>query len=121
MLQAKTKEQKEYIEHVLLRGVSVWLTANSDGEGLHIDDYVSFEELASVVDYLRKEDNARRKKARWAGMKSGIDGLWVSGDTIFLKGAKKEDAVGFIQSLGELGYNVNELMAEYNTIGKISI
>lgn len=119
MLQVKTEEQKTTLKK-LFGGSSVWF-ADGICKGVHIDDLVSFDSLAAVVDYLRKEDNARRKKARWAGMKSEIDGLWVSGDTIFLKGAKKEDAVGFIQSLGKLGYDVNELMEEYKKTGKISV
>lgn len=77
--------------------------------------------MASIVDLLRKEDNARRKKARWAGMRSEIDGLWVSGDTVFLKGVEKDEAVKFIQSLSEFGYDVDTLMEEYNKTGKITI
>lgn len=88
---------------------------------VELDGILEYEQMASIVDLLRKEDNARRKKARWAGMRSEIDGLWVSGDTVFLKGVEKDEAVKFIQSLSEFGYDVDTLMEEYNKTGKITI
>lgn len=51
-LRAITAEQREKIEK-LGNGVSMWF----DGEsaGLHIDDYICFDEMAAIVDYLRSQ------------------------------------------------------------------
>ena len=50
MLQAKTEEQRQRIGKIL-EPTSFWGVA--DGTGIHIDDYVSFDKLAELVDYLR--------------------------------------------------------------------
>jgi hypothetical protein len=56
MLQAKTKEQKERISEILTR------TSICDGgdDGIHIDDWVSYDELAALVDYLRSINNPKK-------------------------------------------------------------
>lgn len=63
ILLARTKEQRDYIENVLLEGTSIWWanteTDDSPNEGFLIDDWISFEELAGIVDYLREnKENA---------------------------------------------------------------
>lgn len=50
MLQAKTEKQKARIEEIL-GDTSIWMGDNNDG--IHIDDWVSYDKLAELVDYLR--------------------------------------------------------------------
>jgi hypothetical protein len=57
MLQAKTEEQRRKIEEILF-DVSFWDVA--DGTGIHIDDYVSFDKLAELVDYLRSVNKPKK-------------------------------------------------------------
>lgn len=99
MLNAKTEEQRQYIESLLDKEFGNYRTAShahvyndkevtievqyDDGYGEVCQD-ITFETMAKIVDYLRNEDAKRRQKARRAALKSGADGLWVSGDTIFL-------------------------------------
>ena len=59
MLQAKTEEQKRKIEEILF-DVSFWDVA--DGTGIHIDDYVSFDKLAELVDYLRSVNKQKKSE-----------------------------------------------------------
>ena len=59
MLQAKTEEQKARIEEIL-GDTSIWL---GDGkiEGVHIDDWISFDRLAELVDYVRSINKPKKK------------------------------------------------------------
>lgn len=59
MLQAKTEEQRRKIEEILF-DVSFWDVAA--GTGIHIDDYVSFDKLAELVDYLRSVNKPRKSE-----------------------------------------------------------
>ena len=59
MLQAKTEEQKREIEEILF-DVSFWDVG--DGMGIHIDDYVSFDKLAELVDYLRSINKPKKSQ-----------------------------------------------------------
>ena len=56
MLQAKTEGQRNRIREILDE-TSIWFPIDTD-EGLHIDDYITYDEMALIVDYLRKEKNA---------------------------------------------------------------
>ena len=56
MLQAKTEEQRRKIEEILFN-VSFW---DVTAAGIHIDDYVSFDELAELVDYLRSVNKPKK-------------------------------------------------------------
>ncbi len=56
MLQAKTEGQRNRIREILDE-TSIWFPNDTD-EGLHIDDYITYDEMARIVDYLRKEKNA---------------------------------------------------------------
>lgn len=60
MLQAKTKEQKAQIEKIL-GDTSIW---TDDGviDGLHIDDWVSFDSLAELIDYLRSVNKPKKRE-----------------------------------------------------------
>lgn len=60
MLQAKTEEQKVRIEEIL-GDTSIW---TDDGviDGLHIDDWVSFDRLAELVDYLRSINKSKKSQ-----------------------------------------------------------
>lgn len=62
MLQAKTEEQKARIEKIL-GDTSIW-TGDGVIDGVHIDDWVSFDRLAELIDYLRSVNKPK---------KSGID------------------------------------------------
>ena len=59
MLQAKTEEQKARIKEIL-GDTSIWL---EDGkiEGVHIDDWISFDRLAELVDYVRSINKPKKK------------------------------------------------------------
>ncbi len=61
MLQVETEEQKVYIDE-LFNGASIWFC---DGicDGVYIDDWVSFDTLAAIVDYLRN-CNATEHKSK---------------------------------------------------------
>ena len=50
-LQAKTEEQKSRIKEIL-DCVSVYVS-DSASDGVHIDDWITFDEMAEIVDYLR--------------------------------------------------------------------
>ena len=57
MLQAKTKEQKDRVEEIL-EPVSYWET--DDGSGVHIDDFVTYDKLAELIDYLRSVNKSKK-------------------------------------------------------------
>ena len=109
-LQANEKQQR-HITFMLGEYSDLIYTLN---DGVRVDSYLSYDDMAKIVDYLRKEDNTRR-------IKSCIDKLWVSCDAIFLAGVEKDKAVRFIQSLGALGYDVDKLLEEYNNTKHITI
>lgn len=56
MLQAKTEEQKTRIKEIL-GATSTW---EGGDDGIYIDDWVSYDEMASVVDYLRNGDATKK-------------------------------------------------------------
>ena len=58
MLQAKTEEQKARIEEIL-GDTSIWMD-DVVIDGLHIDDWVSFDRLAELVDYLRSINKSKK-------------------------------------------------------------
>ena len=60
MLQAKTKEQKARIEEIL-SDTSIW-TGDGVIDGLHIDDWVSFDHLAELIDYLRSINKPKKSE-----------------------------------------------------------
>ena len=124
MLKIKTKEQRDKVAEILDRHRISWWAEDLDKDGIDgisVDDFISFDQMAEIVDLLRKEDNARRKKARLEGMHAEIDGLCVAGDAIFLRGVEKDEAERFILSLGALGYDTQVLMDEYTKTNKITI
>ncbi len=51
-LRAISEEQRDNVEK-LSNGVSMWF--DDEDTGLHIDDYISFDEMAAIVDYLRSQ------------------------------------------------------------------
>lgn len=57
MLQAKTEEQKARIEEIL-GNTSIWMDDYNDG--ILIDDWVSFDRLAELIDYLRSVNKAKK-------------------------------------------------------------
>ena len=59
MLQAKTEEQKDKVEEILA-SVELW---ELDGDnGIFINDSVSFDKLAELVDYLRSVDKPKKSE-----------------------------------------------------------
>ena len=70
---------------------------------------------------VRGDERKRRAKARQLGIHSNIDKLWVTDDTIWLCGCKPSEAMAFIQSIGDIGYDVDELMEEYKQKGRITL
>lgn len=59
MLQAKTKEQKARIKEIF-GSTSIWYSDYDDG--IHIDDWVSYDKLAELVDYLRCINKPRKSE-----------------------------------------------------------
>ena len=59
MLQAKTEEQKVRIEEILSE-TSIWMGDYDDG--IHIDDWVSYDKLAELVDYLRSINKSKKSQ-----------------------------------------------------------
>lgn len=53
MLRIITKEQKDRIEEIL-GDTSIWM--DDYGDGIHIDDWVPYDKLAELVDYLRSKN-----------------------------------------------------------------
>ena len=51
-LRAISEEQRDNVEKL---GYGVSMSFDDDGTGLHIDDYISFDEMAAIVDYLRSQ------------------------------------------------------------------
>lgn len=59
MLQTKTKEQKDRVEEIL-EPVSYWET--DDGTGVYIDDFVTYDKLAELIDYLRSVNKSKKSE-----------------------------------------------------------
>ena len=57
MLQAKTEEQKTRIKEIF-GNTSIWYGDYDDG--INIDDWVSYDKLAEVVDYLRSANKPKK-------------------------------------------------------------
>lgn len=57
MLKTITEAQEKRVEEIL-DGVSYWTCA--EGSGIHIDDYVSYDKLAELVDFLRSINNPKK-------------------------------------------------------------
>ena len=57
MLQAKTEEQKNKIEEILA-SVELWELDGDDG--LFINDSISFDKLAELIDYLRSVNKPKK-------------------------------------------------------------
>ena len=51
-LRAISEEQREQVEKL---GNGVSMAFDDEYAGLHIDDYISFDEMAAIVDYLRSQ------------------------------------------------------------------
>ena len=60
MLQAKTKEQKTRIKEIF--GDTSILIDDGVIDGLHIADWVSYDKLAELVDYLRSVNKPKKSK-----------------------------------------------------------
>lgn len=60
MLQAKTEEQKARIEKIL-GDTSIW-TGDGVIDGLHIDDWVSFDKIVELADYLRSINKPKKSQ-----------------------------------------------------------
>lgn len=56
----KDEEQRNAIKDIL-GSTSFWFSGDND-EGVHIDDWISFDEMAKIVDYLRNCDSPKEKK-----------------------------------------------------------
>lgn len=54
MLEARTDENRDRVKNIL-GCTSVWFCDASDG--LYIDDFISYDEMAKIVDYLKSVQN----------------------------------------------------------------
>jgi hypothetical protein len=77
--------------------------------------------MAAIVDAIRGDERKRRAKARQLGIHSNIDKLWVTDDAIWLRACDETKVKMFIDQLGDIGYNVDELTKEYIETGRITI
>lgn len=59
MLQAKTKEQKARIKEIFGH-TSIWECDSDDG--INIDDWVSYDKMAEIVDYLRSVNKPKKSE-----------------------------------------------------------
>lgn len=59
MLQAKTEKQKARIREIFGH-TSVWEDDSDDG--IYIDDWVSYDEMAEIVDYLRSVNKPKKSE-----------------------------------------------------------
>lgn len=59
MLRTITKEQKDRVEEIL-EPVSYW--EPDDGSGVHIDDFVTYDKLAELIDYLRSANKPKKSQ-----------------------------------------------------------
>lgn len=62
MLEAKTKEQKEGVKKVFINSSPDICTLNlhfpkNENEGVIVYGYVTFDQMAAIVDYLREQNN----------------------------------------------------------------
>lgn len=121
MLQVKTEEQLRVIAALLGEDFDSWTVGAYPIRTLSLERPLSFDEMAKVVDHLRKGERERRRKARQIGIHSNIDKLWVTDDTIWLRGCDETQVKMFIDELGDIGYDVDELTQEYLTKGRITI
>ena len=55
-LKTTTEEQQKHVEEIL-DGTCIWF---SDEDGVNIDDWVSYDELAAIVDYLRSANKPKK-------------------------------------------------------------
>lgn len=78
MLQAKTEKQKARIKEIFGR-TSVW-EGDSD-DGIYIDDWVSYDEMAEIVDYLRSVNKPKKSELDMSivetEMREAVD-TWLS-------------------------------------------
>ena len=58
-LKAKTEEQRARVAELL--GVTSFVFLDDSGEGVHIDDWITFDEMASIVDYLRQPTDSNKE------------------------------------------------------------
>ena len=73
-LTAKTEDQQERVCK-LGNGASIWVDTAA-GDGAHIDDFITFDAMAAIVDYLRSQ-----QVAQYVG--SEFDNEWLNvGDTV---------------------------------------
>ena len=73
-LQAKTEKQQEHVLSLLNEQACV---IDNSEDGLYIDDFITFDEMAAIVDYLRTSDT----------MKDVFEECWVAYKR---KGSKKK-------------------------------
>lgn len=60
-MKATTEEQLDKIREILDRErTCYWFGDGEENEGLYVDDYISFDEMARIVDYLRSLEKGNR-------------------------------------------------------------
>lgn len=114
ILSVHTKEQKQRIFEILSENkLSFWLSDYGDKEicGIHLDDFVTFDQMAKIVDYVRSLCNTPSNNNRW------IREPYIKDMSNMLE----DRAIAFIESLGALGYDTNILMNEYKQTKKITL
>lgn len=59
MLQAKTEKQQEHVLAILERN-NHGCVIDQDENGLYLDDFITYEEMAAIVDYLRTSTDKKK-------------------------------------------------------------
>lgn len=54
-LTVKTQGQRDEISRILERHSCFWFLDEEECDGFYIDDYLSFDEMARIVDFLRSQ------------------------------------------------------------------
>lgn len=61
MMKTITDEQRNRVKEILN---PISFTCSCDGTGVHIDDFVAYDKLAELVDYLRSVNKPKKKFIR---------------------------------------------------------
>lgn len=59
-LQAKTKKQQEHVLAILEKKNNHVCVIDQNEKGLYLDDFITFEEMAEIVDYLRTSTDKKK-------------------------------------------------------------
>ena len=121
MLQVKTKEQEAYIEFLVEKeSCDGYVTVYDDSVNYRVDCCydvdISFDTMAKIVDYLRKE-NEEVEIPTTCGVSADLDGVVYD-----LRGTPHHEVMQFCKKLAWVkGSSFNAYYGQYVKTGKIRI